>query len=116
MRQFSRVLESDAPALAAARSATKNRRTSVPAILIGIVLLLGVSLALAFYFRRTTSSNSPLPIKSIAVLPFKPLVAAERDESTRVGNGRYSDYPAQPYRTTHCQAHKRREAVHPARR
>ncbi|MCA1636119.1 MAG: winged helix-turn-helix domain-containing protein [Acidobacteria bacterium] len=51
-------------------------------------LLLGVS-AVAVYLSRATLSTPTAtniaPIRSIAVLPFKPLVAAERDESLEMG-------------------------------
>jgi TolB-like protein/Tfp pilus assembly protein PilF len=77
--------ESPAPVLPAAHSVPKKRRTSLAAMLIGLVLLLGVSLAIVINLRRATPGNSTLPIKSIAVLPFKPLVAAERDESLELG-------------------------------
>ncbi len=61
-----------------------TRRTLVFAGLVVIAISLGVLLVL----KRTRSldtSAATAQIKSIAVLPFKPLVASERDESLEIG-------------------------------
>jgi DNA-binding winged helix-turn-helix (wHTH) protein/TolB-like protein/lipopolysaccharide biosynthesis regulator YciM len=50
-------------------------------VTIGLIALL----SLAGYYLWPTPSASPSPIKSIAVLPFKPLVAEGRDESLEMG-------------------------------
>ena len=57
-------------------------QTRPAAVLIGIIVVLIVGVALALYFSR---HEQPLPIKSIAVLPFKPLVAESRDEVLELG-------------------------------
>ena len=63
---------------------TMGRRTLLFAGLVMLAISFGVFLVL----KRTKSSDttaSAAPIKSIAVLPFKPLVAGSRDESLELG-------------------------------
>ena len=55
------------------------------AVLFGIVVVLLVGVALAVYFSRREQPLPTNPIKSIAVLPFKPLVAESRDEVLELG-------------------------------
>jgi DNA-binding winged helix-turn-helix (wHTH) protein/TolB-like protein/Flp pilus assembly protein TadD len=60
-----------------------------------VVVITAVALAggLAIYFKRANreqreklnQAGAPIPIRSIAVLPFKPLVADSRDESLEMG-------------------------------
>ena len=58
-------------------------------VLAGFACLLVTAVALSFgYFWRRQPSNAPPPpatIRSIAILPFKPLVSGERDESLEMG-------------------------------
>ena len=52
------------------------------------LVMLAISLGVFLVLKRTKSSDttaSAAPIKSIAVLPFKPLVAGSRDESLELG-------------------------------
>jgi DNA-binding winged helix-turn-helix (wHTH) protein/TolB-like protein len=80
------ALDQGRPAIAlAVPSKPTVRRGLLTAILIAVVLILGASVVLAFYFRRRPPATSAPLINSIAVLPFKPLVAAERDESLELG-------------------------------
>jgi DNA-binding winged helix-turn-helix (wHTH) protein/TolB-like protein/Flp pilus assembly protein TadD len=56
-------------------------------LLTGLIMIV-ISLGVIFMLKRSAStgkSASVAPIKSIAVLPFKPLVAASRDESLELG-------------------------------
>ena len=52
---------------------------------IAIITLLIVALGLWLLLTRRQTDPSPNPIKSIAVLPFKPLVAENRDEALEMG-------------------------------
>jgi DNA-binding winged helix-turn-helix (wHTH) protein/TolB-like protein/Flp pilus assembly protein TadD len=62
-----------------------TRRRSVPFLLIGVLLVVLVGGFFLLRTRNRSSSVSAAPITSIAVLPFKPLVAAARDESLELG-------------------------------
>ena len=65
-----------------------SRRVPWPAMLLALLLLVTISLGIFFVIRRTRSngsSTSGAPIKSIAVLPFRPLVAGNRDETLELG-------------------------------
>ena len=67
-----------------ALGAGMKRRTVLLALACGGTLVLTV----AFYFWRagnTVGEATATGVKSIAVLPFKPLVASERDESLEMG-------------------------------
>jgi DNA-binding winged helix-turn-helix (wHTH) protein/TolB-like protein len=61
----------------------RKQRTVLLALACVVVLVLAV----AIYIRRAgnTSEQTTKGVKSIAVLPFKPLVASERDESLEMG-------------------------------
>lgn len=63
---------------------TRRSRTS---LLLTLALVLLVCTAFAVYFvrGRNAESRPTLTIKSLAVLPFKPLNAAERDEALELG-------------------------------
>ena len=54
-------------------------------ILIAVVLITGVSISAVTWFRRGAPVASPPAIKSIAVLPFKPLVPASGDPALELG-------------------------------
>jgi TolB-like protein/tetratricopeptide (TPR) repeat protein len=60
------------------------RGRTAAAVSAAFVLALAV-LALAIYFARRAQPQSGAPIKSIAVLPFKPLGAGVRDEVLELG-------------------------------
>jgi DNA-binding winged helix-turn-helix (wHTH) protein/TolB-like protein/Tfp pilus assembly protein PilF len=51
-------------------------------LVIGLILLVGA--VSAIYFRRQSATGKP-SVKTIAVLPFKPLVAENRDEALEMG-------------------------------
>lgn len=58
----------------------------MPAILFAVVAMSLAGLALALYYSSRSSQPQPAtPIKSIAVLPFKPLLAESRDEALELG-------------------------------
>jgi serine/threonine-protein kinase len=57
----------------------------IAALLFGIIVVLIVGVALAIYFSRSKQPLPTTPIKSIAVLPFKPLVVESRDEVLELG-------------------------------
>jgi DNA-binding winged helix-turn-helix (wHTH) protein/TolB-like protein/Tfp pilus assembly protein PilF len=57
-------------------------RTRVRAVALALVLLLGAIVFVGYLLRLAPSGA---PIRSIAVLPFKPLVASDRDESLEMG-------------------------------
>ena len=57
-----------------------------PVIVVVAVLLIAVVVAGIYFWRARESAPLHLaPLRSIAVLPFKPLVASERDESFEIG-------------------------------
>ena len=60
------------------------RRRTAAALLIATALAL-VGAALALYSSRPAQTPAAAPIKSIAVLPFKPLGAGGRDEALELG-------------------------------
>ena len=61
----------------------QNRRA---AILFGVMAVLLIGLAMALYYSSRPAQPQPVtPIKSIAVLPFKPLLAESRDEALELG-------------------------------
>jgi len=73
----------------AAQEVTRNPRTmGRPTLLFAGLVMLAISVGVFLVLKRTKSSDttaSAAPIKSIAVLPFKPLVAGSRDESLELG-------------------------------
>ena len=58
---------------------------TVAAVLLAIIAVLLGGLALAIYSSRHERPQPATPIKSIAVLPFKPLIAESRDEALELG-------------------------------
>jgi TolB-like protein/DNA-binding winged helix-turn-helix (wHTH) protein/Tfp pilus assembly protein PilF len=59
-----------------------------PYLVIALLVILGAVTAGALYFRNVRRPNAAYPnlvLHSIAVLPFKPLVANDRDESLEMG-------------------------------
>ena len=69
--------------------ARKNGLAAIanPVIVVGAVVLIGIVAAgIYFWGKRESRTAAPAtPLRSIAVLPFKPLVASERDESLEMG-------------------------------
>jgi TolB-like protein len=64
----------------------KRIQGRVAAILFAVIAVLLAGLALAFYYASRPSQPQPAaPIKSIAVLPFRPLLAESRDEALELG-------------------------------
>ncbi len=64
-----------------------GRRIRSPAakVSLGVAALVLVGVALALYFSRREQPQPATPIKSIAVLPFRPLLAEGRDEALELG-------------------------------
>jgi eukaryotic-like serine/threonine-protein kinase len=60
-------------------------RSRAAIVVFTIIAVLGVGLTLAIYSSRRGRSQPAIPIKSIAVLPFKPLIAESRDEALEMG-------------------------------
>lgn len=70
------------------QASTRPRSVGRRALLFGGLALLAISLGVFFVLKRSGSADksaATAPIKSIAVLPFKPLVAGSRDESLEFG-------------------------------
>lgn len=68
------------------RSSVLRRFASSKIALTSLVVLTLISIFAAwFLFRAKTAENASSPIRSIAVLPFKPLNADSRDESLEMG-------------------------------
>jgi DNA-binding winged helix-turn-helix (wHTH) protein/TolB-like protein/Flp pilus assembly protein TadD len=78
------------PNLIADNNIAASRRKSVvarPLLFVSLAVIL-ISLVIFLGFKRTSAPNtsaSAAQIKSIAVLPFKPLVSSEREESLEIG-------------------------------
>jgi DNA-binding winged helix-turn-helix (wHTH) protein/TolB-like protein/Flp pilus assembly protein TadD len=62
-----------------------SRFSSRQILLLGLSILILASLAFFIYRSKTKEATNPSQINSIAVLPFKPLVADARDESLEMG-------------------------------
>ena len=62
-----------------------SRFSSRQLLLLGLGILILASLAFFIYRSKTKEATNPSQINSIAVLPFKPLVADARDESLEMG-------------------------------
>jgi len=62
----------------------KQKRTLWLALLVGVILL-GLGGAASYFWRTPVKPVSVSSFKTIAVLPFKPLVAKDRDESLKMG-------------------------------
>jgi DNA-binding winged helix-turn-helix (wHTH) protein/TolB-like protein/Tfp pilus assembly protein PilF len=81
------VAEGRAQSVPASRAAFGAGRRLRP-VVIACLLLAGASLVAAYLYlsaRRGASANNSTRIRSIAVLPFKPLLAGDRDESLEMG-------------------------------
>jgi DNA-binding winged helix-turn-helix (wHTH) protein/TolB-like protein/Flp pilus assembly protein TadD len=66
----------------------RTRQNLRPLALVAVCLLLVTSAAAVYLFlaaRRAPPAGNAAPIRSIAVLPFKPLVASGRDEALEIG-------------------------------
>ena len=61
----------------------QNQRLS--AVILAAFLTIGAILFVSFSPRRLAPTTAPASIKSIAVLPFKPIVAADSDDSFELG-------------------------------
>jgi DNA-binding winged helix-turn-helix (wHTH) protein/TolB-like protein/tetratricopeptide (TPR) repeat protein len=77
------LAEAPAPLRAPTKAAARDNRALPAFIAIGALLALGIA-AYYFWSKRAPSNVTP-QIKSIAVLPFKPLLADSRDESLEMG-------------------------------
>jgi len=77
------LAEAPAPPSAPTEAAKHGNRALPAFIAIGVLLALGIA-AYYFWIKRAPSNVTP-QIKSIAVLPFKPLLADSRDESLEMG-------------------------------
>ena len=64
------------------RPKTKNQKPKTLAAALILLISLG---AAGIYFWRNSNKSNVIAIKSIAVLPFKPLVAENRDEVLEIG-------------------------------
>src|SRR5215468_425609 len=76
------------PAPRPARLSLPGGRNTYAVAAVACLLLTAVALSAAYLWRRRPPANVPrLPvrIKSIAILPFKPLVSGDRDESLQMG-------------------------------
>jgi DNA-binding winged helix-turn-helix (wHTH) protein/TolB-like protein/tetratricopeptide (TPR) repeat protein len=65
-----------------------GRRSSAnqPLLIAGCIAVIGLILGLIYFLpRRGAHLVSGAPLRSIAVLPFKPLVSSERNESLEIG-------------------------------
>jgi serine/threonine-protein kinase len=62
-----------------------GRRSRVSLTLIAGITIVGLSLAAFYLWRATTRTTAVSRINSMAVLPFKPLVAEHRNESLELG-------------------------------
>ncbi len=60
-------------------------RSRAAMVLSAVMAVLLVGLAIAIYSSRRRQPPPATPIKSIAVLPFKPLIAESRDEALELG-------------------------------
>ena len=65
--------------------AGRRIQTRTAVVLFAVMSLLLAGAALAIYYSRHAQPQPPVSIKSIAVLPFKPLVAESRDEALELG-------------------------------
>lgn len=64
---------------------TGNQKTNRLQFAVLAVLLIFSVAAIAFYLRRGSEKSVDAPIKTIAVLPFKPLVRENRSEALELG-------------------------------
>jgi eukaryotic-like serine/threonine-protein kinase len=63
----------------------RGMQSRTAAVLFGVMVLLIAGVALAIYYSRREQPQPATPIKSIAVLPFKPLNPESRDEVLELG-------------------------------
>lgn len=64
--------------------AATNQRRLVPLAIVCAVLAVAL-IAGAIIFRRPNAAPAVAPIRSLAVLPFKPIIATDRDEALELG-------------------------------
>mgnify|MGYP003576096355 CR=1 FL=1 len=86
LKNLRRDLESDAKVSAPIQTNDKSNSRVRMLLLLAGILILGI--AAAFYLLRPDHPKAEIAntqIKSIAVLPFKPLVAGSRDETLELG-------------------------------
>ena len=86
LKNLRRDLESDTRVAPLVPTENKSNLRNKALLVVGGVLVLGIAAALYLSRRdqpRADTANAP--IKSIAVLPFKPLVAGNRDETLELG-------------------------------
>lgn len=65
------------------RAGNQNRRDL--SALLACIIVVGLGIAVFYFWRTRTQPADATPIKIIAVLPFKPLVAENRNESLEFG-------------------------------
>src|SRR5215813_3900316 len=81
--RLSQLAETPTAANAPKAIAARGNRLSIGLISLAVILAIVIT-AYSFWSKRTPSTATP-QIKSIAVLPFKPLLANSRDESLEMG-------------------------------
>ncbi|MDQ3748575.1 MAG: winged helix-turn-helix domain-containing protein [Acidobacteriota bacterium] len=67
------------------RPKTKDKKTNRFRFIVLVVLIVFSTGAIGFYLRRGSEKSVNAPIKTIAVLPFKPLVLENRNEALEFG-------------------------------
>jgi len=84
LRQATVPVEPPPTDRAISNQTTTSRPRTFSHVAVGLIILLvaGVIALVSFGYLR---KNSPVQIKTIAVLPFKPLLAEKRDESLEMG-------------------------------
>jgi DNA-binding winged helix-turn-helix (wHTH) protein/TolB-like protein/Flp pilus assembly protein TadD len=78
----------DHPTAGDGEAVSRPRALGLRTLLFGGLAIIVVSLIVSLVLKRSQLSErraAATPIRSIAVLPFKPLVASERDESLEIG-------------------------------
>jgi DNA-binding winged helix-turn-helix (wHTH) protein/TolB-like protein/Tfp pilus assembly protein PilF len=80
------VIGQATPAKALAGDSRLKRKTLLLTSIISLAVLVGLTVAVYFWITNKPAEVEPtLAVKTIAVLPFKPLVADSRDESLELG-------------------------------
>lgn len=82
------ITPTPARALDSGKATVTQPSRSKPLLAFGVLVVTIGMAAAAFHFwkaRQSVSANPALPLHSIAVLPFKPLAANDRDESLEMG-------------------------------
>jgi DNA-binding winged helix-turn-helix (wHTH) protein/TolB-like protein/Tfp pilus assembly protein PilF len=77
--------EPDSGFVANPKPETRNRAARRFAFILPAILGILVLGAIGFYLRRESGKSADVSIRSIAVLPFKPLVAENRNEALELG-------------------------------